>query len=318
MRANPNEMSDRPALPELRADVLSDVLEGLRLSTLFHGRFELGGTWATRVPAKPTSSFYLLARGRLRITLDGPADPLFPAVGDIVLIPRGARHTLDDGSRRTAPTRGFMSLEPTAPGERAGEGGTTTLLAGCFGFAAGIDHPLLRALPPVVHLRADDPRYGPRLAATARLVTLESATRDAGQGLVLARLADVLLVQALRACAPDELGFRALADPSVSTALSLIHVRWDEPWTVEQLASAVGRSRSGFAARFRELVGEPPLRYLVHWRLTKAAHWLLDGDDGIDQIAERAGYETAAAFGKAFKRWAGVAPGTYRRTAGRG
>jgi AraC-like DNA-binding protein len=93
-----------------------------------------------------------------------------------------------------------------------------------------------------------------------------------------------------------------------------MHARWNEPWTVESLAAQVGLSRSGFAARFHELVGETPLRYLVHWRLMKAAAWLHETDDSLAEIAERVGYDSAPAFSKAFKQWRGIGPGAYRKT----
>ncbi len=112
---------------------------------------------------------------------------------------------------------------------------------------------------------------------------------------------------------PQYAGLQALADPSIGAALGLMHGRLSEPWTVERLAAAVGLSRSGFAARFHALVGEPPLHYLARWRMMKAAQWLLETGDSIPHIAERVGYDSAVAFTKAFKRWHGIGPGGYRR-----
>ncbi|HZI07205.1 MAG TPA: AraC family transcriptional regulator, partial [Archangium sp.] len=150
-----------------------------------------------------------------------------------------------------------------------------------------------------------------------QLMTAESASPGPGSAIVLGRLADVLLVHALRTrvttTGPEGAGLRALADPQIGAALGLMHGRLAEPWTVESLAAAVGQSRSGFAARFHALVGEPPLQYLAGWRMTKAAQWLRETDDSLPEIAERVGYVSAVAFSKAFKRWHGLGPGAYRR-----
>jgi AraC-like DNA-binding protein len=134
------------------------------------------------------------------------------------------------------------------------------------------------------------------------------------------RLADVLLVQALRSLVNRgdcrTRGVRAFADPAIGKALGLMHARLAEAWTVETLAAAVGQSRSAFAARFTELVGEPPLQYLARWRMTKAGQLLRESAESLAQIAARVGYQSGPAFHRAFKRWQGVGPGAYRRGSG--
>ncbi|WP_233261413.1 AraC family transcriptional regulator [Vitiosangium sp. GDMCC 1.1324] len=305
-----------------QTDVISDVLETMRFTTLIFGRFELGAPWAIRVPKKETSSFYVLPRGSMRLRVEGVEQPLLLSAGDIVLVPHGSAHVLDDGSRRTLPARDVISSEQlrghlSAPLRFGGDGPVSTLVSGCFRFSAGVHSPLLSAFPPVIHIPAHDLRATPWLAATVQLITAESSAPGQGSAIILGRLADVLLVQALRmgtaATGSKGAGLRALADPSIGAALGLMHGRLKEPWTVEGLAAAVGMSRSGFAARFHELVGEPPLQYLAGWRMTKAAQWLLETNDSIPQVADRVGYESAAAFNKAFKRWHGTGPGGYRR-----
>ena len=135
--------------------------------------------------------------------------------------------------------------------------------------------------------------------------------------MVVSRLVDVLFVQALRTFIMNgsckESGLRALGDPRIGKALQLVHERPAEPWTVEGLARAIGLSRSAFAARFSELVGEPPLEYVSRWRMTKAAELLRESDLSVLEVAERAGYGSEAAFGRAFKRHEGTAPARYRR-----
>jgi AraC-like DNA-binding protein len=152
-----------------------------------------------------------------------------------------------------------------------------------------------------------------------QLLVNESKAGGSGGSMVLERLAEVLLVQALRLHATghtcSSTGLRALSDPVIGRALKSVHEAPGEDWTVERLASSVGVSRSGFAARFHELVGEPPLRYVTRWRVTRASELLRNGRDSIATIASGLGYESEAAFHRAFKRWRGVGPGAFRRQA---
>ena len=135
---------------------------------------------------------------------------------------------------------------------------------------------------------------------------------------IVSQLADILVVQAVRAHLAHGGGgckgwLRALVDPQIGRALSLIHEKPEDDWTVESLASKVGMSRSAFAARFAQLVEEPPLTYLTRWRRQKASRLLETSPAGVAEVAKRVGYDAEAAFSKAFKRWIGVAPGAYRR-----
>ena len=176
---------------------------------------------------------------------------------------------------------------------------------------------LLETLPPVLHVAAGDASMGPQLSIAVQLILAESAAPGPGSTLLSARLAEILLVHALRVHAASgdghQRGLCALADPAIGAALRLMHARPAEPWTVDSLARAVGMSRSAFAARFTELVGESPLQYLTRWRMTQAAELLREHEESVPAIAERVGYRNPAAFMKAFTRVQGVGPGAYRR-----
>ncbi len=323
MPTRPSLLPERPNAADRPADVVSEVLETMRFTTLLFGRFELGTPWALRLPKKESAMFYVLAHGQLRLRVDGMARPFQVSSGDVVLVPRGSGHVLDDGGRRTPAAQDFVSAEAlrgpvTEPRRLGGDGPVSTLITGCFRFSAGPQSPLLSTFPAAIHLSAREPEVAASLSSTVQLISAESAARRQGSALVLGRLADVLLVQAFRTRAAatftEGAGLQALADPTIGAALGLMHGRLGEPWTVERLAASVGVSRSGFAARFHQLVGEPPLQYLARWRMTKAAQWLRETDDSLPQVAERVGYVSAVAFNKAFKRWHGVGPGGYRRT----
>ncbi|WP_224240086.1 AraC family transcriptional regulator [Hyalangium gracile] len=315
-------MPERPGYLDGHTDVVSDVLETMRFTTLLFGRFELAAPWAIRMPKKPSSAFYVLARGSMRLRIDGQEEPLLVSAGDVVLVPHGSAHVLDDGARKALLPRDFIPPEElrgslSAPLRLGGDGASSLLITGCFQFSAGAHSPLLSTFPSAIHLSTNDARAAPWLASTVQLITAESSAFEQGSAIILGRLADVLLVQAFRRQAAASkgagAGLQALADPSIGASLGLMHARLREPWTVESLAAAVGMSRSGFAARFHALVGEPPLQYLARWRMTKAAQWLRETSDSLPQIADRVGYVSAVAFNKAFKRWHGVGPGAYRR-----
>jgi AraC-like DNA-binding protein len=327
MPKRPSVLLERPTFEDGRSvDVLSDVLRMTRLSTLISGRVELGTPWALRMAALPLFSFYVVARGGAMLTVegDGSRHVATMSAGDVALLPRGGEHLLRDvsGRRLTAKDMGYRACtaghsgsEPTT--RFGGDGPVTELIAGGFRFDEPLGHPLLAALPRLLHMRADDPSATPWLSATVQLLVAESHAGRDGRSIVLERLAEVLLVQALRLRAGarpcDEAGLRALVDPAIGAALQRIHAAPGEPWTVERLASAVGLSRSGFAARFHELVGEPPLKYLTRWRVARAAELLRDGRETVAAVAGRMGYDSEAAFNRAFKRVHGLGPGKYRR-----
>jgi AraC-like DNA-binding protein len=333
MPRTPQLMLISPPTPDGPSDVVSDVLGAVRLEARVFGRFELGAPWALRVPAGAGHlSFYVLARGGAWVELDGrpdgrPDGPIALSAGDVVLLPHGAGHELRDpgrGAREVHTLSAGDCPRPTTstPMRLGGSGPMTVFVAGAFRFGATGPSVLLDSLPPVLHMPAGDARMSPQLAATAQLILTESAAPGPGSSILSARLAEILLIHALRARvttteSDHAPGLCALADPAIGAALRLIHGRPAEAWTVERLAREVALSRSAFAARFTELVGVPPLQYLTQWRMTEAAQRLREGEQSVARIAEQVGYANPVAFSKAFARVHGVGPGTYRRAARR-
>jgi AraC-like DNA-binding protein len=322
-------MSDRPAQEDNGRDIVSDILGAVHLHTHVFGRLELGAPWAIRVPPGGDLFFYVLARGGAWLELEGAdADapgPLSLSAGDIVLLRHRGGHLLRDESRsaRDVVTVGVATCpRPGAAAVRlGGEGPTTTLVTGGFTFGAARANVLLESLPPVLHAPAGDARMTPQLAVAAQLILAESAAPGPGSTMLSARLAEILLIHALRARVTARKtegdhrpGLCALADPQIGAAMRLIHARPSEDWTVERLAREVAMSRSAFAARFSELVGMPPLQYLTQWRMTEAARRLREEEASVAAVAEQVGYANAAAFMKAFTRVHGVGPGRYRRS----
>lgn len=326
MSSSPKELTDRPGpADEQGTDVLSDVLDTMRMSTLMHGRFELYAPWGIEFPDRPDAHLLLIARGSAHLEADGVEGAVALSAGDVALLPHGGRHTVRDAAGSPLHTLGQGECQRArgiGPIRLGGDGARTTLVAGSFRLGSAPSMCLFEALPRLIHIASDDPVTAPSLASTAQLLIAESASSSPGATVVMSRLADILLVQALRAhiagkqC--QERGLRALTDPQMGKALALMHERPAAPWTVESLATAVGLSRSGFAARFSELVGEPPLEYLARWRMTKAAQLLRESELPLNAVAEAIGYQSEASFNRAFKRWGGSAPGSYRRELRRG
>ena len=327
MPKKPKNTIARPAASDGPVDVIGEILEAVHLRTAIFGKIDLGAPWRLRVPERDYLSFYVIARGSAWLDLRGVrtrpargAAELPLSTGDAVILPLGSAHELRDVERSTAPVLSFdYDACPRQPhaARAGGDGPVTSLIIGHFTLSSAPRNALLASLPPAIHLAAGAMSASPQLAGLVPLILSESASPGAGSSIVLARLADLLFVHALRhwvsTAGQSACGLRAVADSSIGAALRLMHARPGEPWTVERLASSVAMSRSAFAARFTELVGEPPLQYLARWRMTIAAQRLREDDAVIANVAQAVGYANPVAFSKAFARMQGVGPGTFRR-----
>jgi AraC-like DNA-binding protein len=200
--------------------------------------------------------------------------------------------------------------------KHGGGGPETDLICGAFDFRRPYGTTLLGSLPEWLHIRASETAEW--VESTIRLLSAETRRADEGTGAVIARLTEILFVQAVRAwlrgrpdAATGWLG--ALREPAIGRALQLIHQMPERAWTVASLAAEVGMSRSPFASRFTALVGTSPLAYLARWRMHVAADLLEGSTMSMSEIAERVGYASEAAFGRGFKKEFGVSPGAFRR-----
>ncbi len=319
MPVRPSGLSKTPRpldLEDPRGDVLADVLGVSLLRNALYKRLEGRAPWGLRIGAKSRAAFYLLARGSALLEVEGEKRVALSA-GDVAFIPHGTAHVLRDAvttePQDVCDGRGRPHVAPRRIG---GNGVAASIVAGFFEREAGRAPALLERMPNLVMLTPANPAADPWISATIQLVLAESASPGPASALILQRLADVLFVQALRSLTKHgdcQQGLPALADPAVHQALTLMHAHVAMPWTVAELAHRVALSRSGFAQRFTDLVGEPPLQYLARWRISRAAELLRDTDDGVAEIAERVGYESVPSFSKAFKRWRGTSPAAFRR-----
>jgi AraC-like DNA-binding protein len=307
-------------------DPLSYMLQSVRLRSTCYTTVRLRPPWGVHIPRTDAAAFHAVVSGQCWLQLSDADPPAALAQGDVAVLPHGEAHTFFDapGSpvRVLSPIAADVS-RASAPQHRADppENGTgaTTVICGHLWFDDQMANPLVSMLSPLLHFRAAaDGRAAGWLGPVLEFVALENETRTPGTDAALARLSDVIVIQAIRAhltqLPPGGDGWlHALADPHLGTALTLIHQHPEAPWTVATLAGRAGLSRSAFAARFTRLAGKPPLQYLTYWRMQQAQRLLQASNASIAQIAAQSGYQTEPAFSRAFKHCTGTTPGAYRR-----
>lgn len=266
------------------------------------------------------AAFYIVTQGGCWLELEG-LEARWLKKGDFVALPHCHPHSLRDAQR--SPTVSLESLierfdvSTTRMLRLGGDGPATHLLGGCFWFAEPQQNPLLAALPPLLSVASEQGKAVDWLQTTLAFVEAEASSGQIGAQSVITHLSQILFIQAIRASL-DQLPqagnwLQALRDPEVGQVLALLHQQLEHPWTVERLAAQVAMSRSAFAARFTQCVGEPPLRYLTRWRMNRAAHLLRTSNLKIAAISTRVGYRSETTFSNTFKEWMGLAPGAYRR-----
>jgi AraC-like DNA-binding protein len=301
-------------------DVLADVLSVTRLGATVIAQAELVPPWGLEIDPLAEAAVHVVQRGRCWLRTVGQRKPIALSAGDVVLIRAGVGHSIcDDPSTKPAPYREALDAMPrrlaVLPKSRRRE--TTVVLCAKYLFQHSGPHPLVSLLPAFVHLPATQAERHAQLQLLLQLLRREAEHKASGSDLVVPRLVDSLLVFVVRAWLEEQpMGaggwFGALRDPAIAKAISLMHEQPAAPWSVEGLARRVAQSRATFARRFAALVGEPPLAYLTRWRMCLAAKLLSESDVSLDEVASRVGYETTAAFSKAFRRTHGTAPGRFR------
>ncbi len=302
-------------------DPLGEALRALRLSGTFFCRSEVSAPWGIALPPMPDSLMF-------HIVTDGSAWIVFPngeqfqlEAGDFALVPQGRGHKIAD-SPDTRATNLFDYERPLLSPryellEIGGGGAPTGLICGIGSVKDPAARRIVSLLPGIIPMQAATPG-NEWLRGSVRIMMEEARSLGPGGDAVITRFSDILVVQAIRHWLRNDSGAQsgwlgALQDPQVGRALALIHRDPTHPWTVATLAGAVGVSRSGFAARFSDLVGETPMSYLRQWRFEVARNWLRETDQTLAGIAEQLGYESEASFSRAFKKSTGQTPGCVRR-----
>jgi AraC-like DNA-binding protein len=313
-------------------DALSDVLQAIRLdgavfiSASFTAPWCIRGKFGLRTASRrlPRSDhiafFHVLVDGACEARLAGGGDTVELRPGDVLLFPRNHLHLLGSDVSVAPVDRGEEPPpdRPVLEFEHGGGGAPTHCICGYLALDPRICRPLIGGLPEMLKISLAGDSKGAWLLELLRVGVRESATQGPGARTLLAKLAELTFVEAMRRYASslpaEQRGWLAgLRDRHVGKALALLHENPSRAWTVEDLAREVALSRSAFADHFVELIGEPPMQYLTRWRLALAAQRLRTGSESVARIAEHCGYDSEAAFNRAFKREFGAPPSTWRK-----
>ena len=321
-------------------DVLSDVLRTVRLTGALFFPMEVSSPWVDEVPratdfasivlpgAQHVVSYHIIRRGQCWAALRGDSPVLLKA-GDVLVVPHGDPYMMGSAPDLHSHMPANQVLEffrhmatrsaPLLVSEGGGGPERAHVVCGFLGCDVRPFNPVLEALPRVVYLRKLTGARAPdRLSQLVDLALAESQARQAGTRCVLLHLSELLFVQVVRryldSLTTDQAGWLAgLRDPIAGHALALLHNRPADPWSLERLARQVGVSRSSLAEHFSALIGQPPMRYLTRWRLQLACRMLCDTTAKVSTVALDVGYQSEAAFSRAFKALTGTSPATWQR-----
>jgi AraC-like DNA-binding protein len=319
-------------------DALSDVLRAVKLSGAVYLNGEFSAPWCVAGPAdtalcaaflpdaREVVTYHLITEGACWAQLAGGDEgPLELAAGELLVVPQGESHIMSSAPellRMPAPVLTADDLD-TTPGEIirlsfGGGGAKTRIICGFLACDEAMGNPLIASLPRMFKVDVRNGTGSAWLESSLRFASEEAAASRAGGTTILAKLSELLFVEAVRRCVEtlpqDEKNWLAgLRDRFVGRALVLMHAEPAHAWTVDELARKVGLSRSALAQRFTDYLGQPPMQYLASWRLRIASNLLREEGESIALVAERVGYESEAAFNRAFKREFGTPPASWRR-----
>jgi AraC-like DNA-binding protein len=303
---------------------LADVLRQLHVSSVFCCPSVLTEPWGLSIPAMEGCLwFHVVTSGTATVEVV-PGDRRTVAAGDVVLVPHGTGHRA--WGAEPAPTPSVFDLPHEHIDERygvlrhGGGGARTDVVCGGVRFEQTAARHLVDALPTAIHLEGARVPRSDWLRATLDLMADETSVVRPGSDAVVSRLCDILVIQAIRAWIDHDPGARtgwlgALRDDHVGAAIAAVHHDPRRRWTVGELAAEAAMSRSAFAARFTDLVGEPAMQYVTRWRMHHAAELLAGGAISVSEAGRRVGYDSEAAFSRAFTRVLGTAPSTVRTSA---
>jgi len=317
-------------------DVLSDVLKTVRLTGAAFFEVAAQEPWAVASPspdvilphilpdADHLIAYHVVTEGRCYGTLIG-TEPVALEAGEVIIFTNADPHIMSSRPGMSAPPTTADVVELAAAAQMpfrincgGTERGTAGLVCGYLACDARPFNPLLEALPPVIKAGASGSGDG-WLGQFIKFAVAEASEKRAGGETILTKMSELMFIDVVRrylqTLPVERSGWLAgLRDPFIGKALSLMHARPAHNWTIEELAKDVGQSRSVLAERFTDLVGAPPMQYLAKWRMQMASEMLSAGHANLANIAAEIGYESEAAFSRAFKKMIGVPPAAWRRT----
>jgi len=297
-------------------DALSSILDSIKLKGVVYQKTSFSARWGVAVGQDSNSQFWRLIKGTCYVRV--PGEPVIKmSEGDFVYVPHGSAHLIS-GEADSACVPSAQYVQSLQCGEPMFQGNDeeTVLIGGHFEFVSDNVHPFLRSLPKVIRIDNSNTALTLWLQQIASFMNEEVSGARLGGSMILGRLAEVLFILIIRVYlqqANIEKGFLlALKDPRISDSLKLMHEQPEKDWTLEQLATSVGMSRSLYCKEFKRLTGETPLGYLTNWRILKAKEFLTEKKSNISEVAEKVGYQSEAAFNRLFKAKIGETPVRYR------
>ena len=303
-------------------DPLGEALHFLRMSGTFYCRSELTAPWGVILPPmKDCMMFHFVTSGHCWLEVVGAA-PRLLQLGDLALVPHGEGHRVSSDPAVDAVKLFDMPRENVSERyevlRHGGGGQAASFVSGAVRFDQPTAIHLVTLLPQVICIDASDSPHADWIQSTLHFMANEAKEMRPGGETVVTRLADILVIQAIRSWIAHDPAAQtgwlaALKDKQIGRAIALIHRDPTRAWSLESLAGAAAMSRSVFAARFTALAGMPPMQYVAHWRMQLALTWLKEHDEPLGRLASRVGYQSEAAFSRAFKRFIGVPPGAVRQ-----
>ena len=308
-------------------DLLSDILTNLSLRGTLYFRTSFTKPWGVAVPSyENVARFHFAHRGNCLVKVEGVAEPVTLAQGDLIIIPHGAPHDLYCGHE---PEKTILPLDKVL--ELSGFKGNgvlvyggaepqseTQLICGHFSFDPNTRHLLLERLPPYIHLKNYGESAGRWMEATLRVIGEEAGGQKLGGDLIALKMSEAILAQAIRSFiesdASKDSALSAFSNRNICRALDAFHKAPTERWTVEALANEAGMSRTGFAVQFQKLMVMSPMDYVTSWRMEIAKKVLRESGTSLTDAAESAGYASDSAFTRAFKKETGKTPAEFKRT----
>ena len=307
-------------------DLLSDILAHMQLKGTLYFRTSFTSPWGVKVPAfQNVARFHFAHKGSCFVRIEGVSDPVPLGQGDLVVIMRGASHTLycDPTTESDAlmldevvERSGFTGSGALVYGE-TGTDQETQLVCGHFAFDDNASHPLIDALPASIHVKNYGEEAGRWMENTLKVIGAEAGTTGMGSDLIALKMSEIIFAQVLRThleqARSNHPVLAGFADPQIARALKAVHDNPGHRWSLDQLGSLAGLSRTSFASRFTSCISMTPMEYITFWRMQLARRMLLQSTKPIIEVAEETGYQSEAAFGRVFKKQFDCAPATYRR-----
>ena len=297
-------------------DGLSPVLDQIRLNSVVYFKSNFAPSWGMDVHQGPFAQFHIVVEGDCCFKCDGEETKALTA-GDIIIFPNGTAHWLAH-TANSKKLHGQEVVSSIMQGRSVfqTEHSATTLICGHFEFDRSVDHPFLKSLPDIIHIKNIEGSGFSWILNIANLLITETHTDSTGSSVIVERLAEALFISAIRYYIDqnhDQPFMAALYDQKISTTLQLIHASPEKEWSLENLSKEAGMSRSSFANHFRDKVGQTPMHYLTNWRMLIARRILEESQEPIAEIAEKVGYGSEPAFSRAFKKVVHQTPSGFRR-----